>query len=164
MTGIDVLKYSLQLSQNILNALLSEVSDADLQTRPVPQSNTLGWQLGHIISSEPNILKEFPAFQYPAFPPGFVEKHANKPEVHSHEGSTGFTVADYQAQLNAIRGATLAGLSKLTDKDLDQPVTGQMKELAPTLGGLLEMASQHFMMHSGHISVIRRKLGKKVLF
>ncbi len=164
MTAVDLLKYGLGLSQQIIGGALKDIKDEDLSQRPGPDSNTLAWQLGHIISSEKEMLQNFPGFKYPDLPAGFSEKHANKPEITKSDAPTGFTVADYVAQMNAIREATMARVAQLTDKDLDHPSEGGIKEMAPTLGTVLELAAQHFTMHSGHLSVLRRKLGKPVLF
>ncbi len=39
-----------------------------------------------------------------------------------------------------------------------------MARFAPTVGHLLLMLSNHDLMHAGQFSVLRRKLGKPVLF
>ena len=61
------------------------------------------------------------------------------------------------------RGVTTT-LAKLPEKDLDNPIDGPLARLAPTLGALLLLAANHEMMHAGQFSVVRRKLGKPVLF
>jgi uncharacterized damage-inducible protein DinB len=71
---------------------------------------------------------------------------------------------EYLKLFDEVRAATIAAVMKLTDADLDRPTTGSMKAYAPTLGVLLLMAANHTLMHAGQFSVIRRKLGKPVLF
>ena len=39
-----------------------------------------------------------------------------------------------------------------------------MAQMAPTLGALLLLNANHVMMHAGQFTVVRRKLGKPVLF
>jgi hypothetical protein len=39
-----------------------------------------------------------------------------------------------------------------------------MAAFAPTVGHLVTMTISHFMMHTGQFQVIRRKLGKPLLF
>ena len=39
-----------------------------------------------------------------------------------------------------------------------------MAQFAPTLGSLFLLVSNHALMHGGQFSVVRRKLGKPVLF
>ena len=63
-----------------------------------------------------------------------------------------------------MRAATLAEVDKLADADLDRACTGRMAQFAPKLANLLLLVGNHTTMHSGQFSVIRRKLGKPVLF
>ena len=60
-----------------------------------------------------------------------------------------------------MHAATLAALEGVSEEALDQPSGWDM---APTVGTVLLMIANHDMMHSGQFSVIRRKLGKPVLF
>jgi len=46
MNGIDVLRTSLESSRKMLEWIVSDLSDADLLVRPVPEANHLAWQLG----------------------------------------------------------------------------------------------------------------------
>ena len=52
----------------------------------------------------------------------------------------------------------------MRDADLDTPTTGPMAQWAPTLGAILLLTANHALMHAGQFSVVRRKLGKPVLF
>ena len=47
---------------------------------------------------------------------------------------------------------------------LDRPTTGRMAKFAPTVGAMLLLVSNHTLMHGGQFTVVRRKLGKPVLF
>ena len=62
------------------------------------------------------------------------------------------------------RAATLAAVDNLSDADLDRASTGMMAKFAPTLADLLILVSNHTLMHAGQFTVVRRKLGKPVLF
>jgi uncharacterized damage-inducible protein DinB len=72
--------------------------------------------------------------------------------------------AEYLKLFDAVRSATVAALDKLADADLDRPASEKMRSFAPTLGHVFLMASNHTLMHTGQFTVIRRKLGKPVLF
>src|SRR5262249_39520360 len=74
------------------------------------------------------------------------------------------TKAEYLSLFDAARSATIAAVGKLSDDDLDRPTTGNMAQFAPTLGQLLILTSNHTLMHAGQLTVIRRALGKPVLF
>ena len=57
-----------------------------------------------------------------------------------------------------------AAVGEMTEADLDRPCAGSMATFAPTLGKLLILISNHTLMHGGQIQVIRRVLGKPILF
>jgi hypothetical protein len=126
----------------------------------VPGANHIAWQLGHLISSECEIGKATGA-TYPELPAGFKEQHSAKNAAQDK----GFgTKADYLNLFKRVRDTTLASVGKLSDTDLDKPTTGNMAEWAPTWGRLFGLISTHDMMHAGQFTVVRRKLGKPVLF
>lgn len=163
MTGKEAIRTALQSTQHLLGMYLGDLSDQDLLTRPVPSANHPGWQLGHLIASEQELLKMLPGAQFPELPAGFAERH--KPANANMEPPKGFaTKAQYLDLFNKTRAATLAALDKLADADLDRPTTGAMAQWAPTLGALLVLTANHTMMHAGQFTVLRRKLGKPVIF
>jgi uncharacterized damage-inducible protein DinB len=164
MNARDVLKTALTSTQNLLGMYVSDLSDADLLVRPVPSANHIAWQLGHLCLAE-RMLAAGQGFatSYPELPAGFTEQHAK--EKSTLEPPKGFgSKAEYLDLFNKSRAATLDLVSKLTDADLDKPTTGNMAKFAPTLGALLMLVSNHTLMHAGQITVVRRKLGKPVLF
>lgn len=159
----DALRASLEMSHRILTTVLSDLSDAELLERPVPTANHIAWQLGHLIASERRMLETIPGANCPELPAGFAEQHGK--ETAAQQPAHGFaSKAHYQELHESVRAATLIALDKLPDGELDTPVTGPIARLAPTLGKLFLLASSHEMMHAGQFSVVRRKLGKPVLF
>ncbi len=152
----------LKTSHNLLNMTLSDLSDADLLVRPVPNANHIAWQLGHLITAEHSMLKSLGATP-PELPAGFAEQHSKA--TAAVEPPTGFaTKAVYVDLLNKMRDATIAAASKLSEAELDKPVEGNVARIAPNLCALAMLPGSHAMMHLGQFSVVRRKLGKPVLF
>ena len=163
MNAKDAIRTALTSTQNILTWYLADLSDADLLVRPAPGANHIAWQLGHLISSELQLGKTTPGAAYPDLPPGFPEQH-NKAAA-AGDSPTGFrTKEEYLGLFKKVREATLANLAKISDADLDKPTPGDMAKFAPTLGALFLLQSNHTMMHAGQFTVVRRKLGKPVLF
>jgi hypothetical protein len=163
MNAKDAIKTSLVSTQKLLTSYLSDLSDADLLVRPVPGANHIAWQLGHLIHSEAMIGKDVPGAVYPELPAKFGEQHS--PATASSDPPKGFgSKADYLSLFDKIRGATLATLAKLPDADLDRPTAGKMAQYAPTLGALFVLQANHTLMHAGQFTVVRRKLGKPILF
>jgi hypothetical protein len=164
MNGIGAIKAALESTRHILKMYVDDFTDADLFVRPVPAANHAAWQLGQIITGDVYLVRSaLPDAAFPELPPGSFELYGK--EGAKKDGPDGFlTKAEYLALFDAVRSATIAALETFTDADLDRPTTGDMAAFAPTLGHLFLAASNHTLMHAGQFTVIRRKLGKPVLF
>jgi hypothetical protein len=164
MTGVDAVRTALQSTQQLITWFISDLSDGDLLVRPTAGANHIAWQMGHFIITETKLTSQ-PTFKavYPELPAGFEKQYVKG--TAAVEPPTGFgTRVDYVDLFTRVRQATIAGLDKLTDADLDAPTVGAMAAWAPTLGSLLLLTANHALMHGGQFSVVRRKLGKPVLF
>jgi uncharacterized damage-inducible protein DinB len=161
MRATDTIKLALNSTMHLLDMYVSDLSDADLLVRPVPNANHIAWQLGHMIVGESFLVKsELPDAVYPDLPAGFAEKYTKETATQD----TGFLgKAEYLELYKKMRAATLATLAKLSDADLDRPCTGRMAQFAPKLADLLLLVGNHTTMHAGQFTVVRRKLGKPVL-
>src|SRR5687768_10905132 len=164
MNAIEALQDNLQETHNMVGMYLGDLSDADLLVRPAPSANHIAWQLGHLILSERQMLKDnIPGVEYAQLPAGFHDQHDAKNS--QTEPPYGFLKkADYLELFKNSRAATVAAVSRLTESDLDAPTVGVMAQFAPTLGKMLNATAIHTMMHAGQFSAVRRKLGKPVLF
>jgi hypothetical protein len=159
MNATTAIRKTMESTQHLLTWFLSDLSDADLLVRPAPGANTIAWQVGHLICAESMGAKHIPGAKYPELPAGFAERHDNKRAADDGPGLASKAV--YLDLFAKARAATLAAVDRMSEADLDKP-TGW--DLAPTLGQLLLLISNHTMMHAGQFSVVRRKLGKPVLF
>ena len=163
MDAKGAIRTALDSTQKILEMFVGDLSDADLLVRPVPGANTIAWQLGHLIASEARLAGNVPGARPAELPAGFAEKHT--PQTATAEPPAGFpTKAEYLSQMRKVREATLAALAQVSDADLDKPISGPVAAIAPTVGALFVLIGNHTMMHAGQFSVVRRKLGKPVLF
>jgi hypothetical protein len=164
MNAKDAIRYALQSTQHMLPMYLEDLSDADLLVRPVPNANHIAWQLGQLISAEVKLLATaIPGAKFPELPSGFAERYTK--ETSKDDNPKNFlTKKEYLTLFNRVREATLASLDKVPDADLDKPTSGPMAQYAPNLGALFILNANHVMMHAGQFTVVRRKLGKPVLF
>src|SRR5262245_4445853 len=103
MKAKDAVKIALTSTQNLLPMYLSDLSDADLLVRPVPNANHIAWQLGHLINSEKYLVtEEIPSAVFPELPAKLVEK--DKKETSRDD--TGFcTKAEYLDLFGKVRNA-----------------------------------------------------------
>jgi hypothetical protein len=164
MTAKDAIKIALTGTQGLVPMYLGDLSDADLLVRPAPGANHIAWQMGHLISSEVQLISgELPGAVYPELPAGFKKQH-NK-EASAIDPPSGFaSKADYLSWFGKVRDATVANVDRLSDADLDTPTKGPMAAFAPNLGALILLVSNHTLMHAGQFTAVRRKLGKPVIF
>ncbi len=164
MNGSQAIQASLASTQYLLNRYIEDLSDADILARPTPGANHIAWQVGHLIHSEIMIVRmALPDAVYPDLPADWGDVHG--PKATGNDGPAGFRKkSEYAAIFNEVRGATINHVARLTDADLDKPTTGPMAQYAPKLGNLLLLVANHTLMHAGQFSVLRRKLGKPVLF
>lgn len=164
MNGKDAIRATLKSNQFILEMLLADFTDAEMLVRPVPGANHMAWQVGHVLAGESVLIqKQLPDAVYPPLPEGFAEKHGDK-NAKDDTPAHFLSKAEYLALSKAARDATIANLEKLTDADLDRPVVGPIAAYAPTIGDLFLMTASHTMMHAAQATVVRRLLGKPVLF
>jgi hypothetical protein len=162
MNAKDAIRTSLKSSQGLMNGVLADLSDQDLLVRPVPGANHIAWQLGHLILAEQMMQKSLGGTP-PPLPAGFADQHG-KP-MATVDPPKGFaTKEQYTKLLNENREATLAIVDKMPEADLDKPVEGRMAQIVPTLGAMAMFPASHALMHMGQFSVVRRKLGKPILF
>ena len=164
MNAIDLAKAGLTSSLGTTLAFLEGFSDTDMLVRPAEGANHAAWQLGHLILSERFILGDnLPGVAFQALPAGFEVNHG-KERAHATDLSGWLGMAGYAELMRETRTATLAAVEQLSEAQLDHTTQGRLATKAPKLGNLLVLVGNHDLMHAGQFTVIRRKLGKPVLF
>src|SRR5258708_39624471 len=94
MNARDVIRNSIESSQQIADGYLEDLSDADLLVRPVPHANHIAWQLGHLIEGEHGMISAACPGAMPPLPAGFKEKYT--PEASNLDDPKAFhTKAEY---------------------------------------------------------------------
>lgn len=161
MTTTEAIKNTIDTGQFILTTYLSDMSDADLLVRPVPGANHAAWQLGHLVSSEFEMMTKM-GYAMPALPDGFAESYT-KETATSDDAAKFHTKEQYLAWLQEQRGGTLAALEGAAEADFDKPSPESMRDYAPTVGVAFNMIGVHLNMHAAQLAVLRRKLDKPVL-
>jgi len=163
MTQIELLADVAQRSLDFVRMTLADFSDADLLVRPAPGANHAAWQLGHMAVSEHRLVGMSPKGQMPPLPAGFAERFSR--------GTTGVddpallaTKVELLEAFAQMRAASVAWILSLSVEDLALPGPEPLRARVPTVGHLCSMLPTHTAMHIGQIQVIRRKLGKPVLF
>jgi hypothetical protein len=161
-TAKYIIKHGIEMAQQVLTAYVSDLTDAELMMRPAPGANHVAWQLGHLVASDHGMLAAA-GCPVPDLPDGFVETYTKETAGVDDPGRF-HTKAEYMDLLATRCAAALEALDAASDEDLDQPAPESMREYAPTMGTLFNLIGMHTFMHGAQFVVLRRKLGKPVLF
>lgn len=162
MNAKDAIRSSMNLSSTVLKTYISDLDDADLMRRPGEGCNHLAWQLGHLISSEVQLLQAVAPGRGAELPDGFAEAHS-KDQCSNDDPQNFRDKATYIELFDKVRAASLAALDACADADLDQPGPEDFRSFCPTVGDLYTLIATHPMMHAGQFVVVRRQLGKPIL-
>ncbi len=162
MTGKDILRQVVEFNHMVTQYYVSDLTDAELLVRSVPGSNHIAWQMGHMITSTQHMLNGL-GQAAPDLPAGFAEAYTKETSA-SDDPKKFATKAEYLALEEQMKEASLKAIDATPENTLDQPGPESMREYAPTVGSVLMILGNHWLMHSGQFVSIRRKLGKKPLF
>jgi hypothetical protein len=150
-------------SLDMVKKILSDFNDADMLARPCPGANHATWQIGHLIGSETRMINGCTPGAMPELPAGFSDKFS-KANAGNDDASAFPNKSDLLALLEKTRAASIRWIKSLTEEDLNKPTEGPVKNFLPTVHHVVAIIPDHTSMHMGQFQVIRRKLGKPVLF
>ncbi|MDP9172423.1 MAG: DinB family protein [Planctomycetota bacterium] len=163
MNTVELAADVLQRNVMFLTSTVADFSDSDFLVRPCPGANHATWQLGHLICSETRMINGVAPGAGYKLPDGFEQKF--KKETASIDDPAFFPRKDEIVDLfTKARGATIAWIRTLSEADLAKNAPEGLQRMAPTVGHMLWLTNSHLLMHVGQFQVIRRKLGKPVLF
>jgi hypothetical protein len=159
------IKQSLSGNAGFLQWTLSDFTDADMYVRPCPGANHAAWQIGHLCGAEVGLTSACGAKAI-SLPEGFKDLFDKKTAAIDDPKKFG-DFATKAALLNLfekVRAGTIAWVDGMSQADMDKPAPEKFQKMWPTMGTLAEGMAGHVGMHVGQFQVIRRKLGKPVLF
>ena len=163
MNARDAVKSTYALPDQLCRGYLDGLTDADLLVRPVPKANHIAWQLGHLITSEHEFVEGLCPGLAPPLPTGFAAKH--KKETAESDNPKDFCTKDEYLKLyDQMRAASLKMVDTVSESDYDKPAPEKFRSYCPTVAAVLLLVPSHWLMHAGQWAIVRRKLGKPVLF
>ncbi len=161
MNGIDFVKASLEMSNNLCMGLIDDLKDAPLTFPTEKGGNHALWILGHLTYSEANLTYVY--MQGKTNPlASWKDKLAGGSQPVA-DASAYPSMDEMLAKSAEIRENTLKIVNSLSDEDLDQPAIGcpdEMKDYFGTYGQCLMTVGMHPMMHYGQLADARRTLGR----
>jgi DinB superfamily len=153
---------SLAQADMVVEAYLADLKDDELLVRPIPNTNHIAWQLGHLISSERFLIDKVAPGKFEPLPPGFDAAH-KKETAGIDDAGKFLTKEEYQRLAKQVRSSTLRIVEGMAPADFDRPVE-KMPASVKTVGDMFFFVSMHWLMHAGQWAIIRRKLGRPPLF
>jgi hypothetical protein len=156
--------YTDSLSSNLemLKMTLADLSDADMLVRPAPGANHAAWQLGHLATAEAKMVAGVKGVA-PELPAGFAERF-KKDAAKSDDAAAFPKKQELLDTLAKVRATSIEWVKTLTPEQMDQASPESIRPFCPKVGHLPGLLGEHTAMHVGQFQVLRRKLGKPVLF
>lgn len=163
MTHCDTIVEILERGHAMLGRTLADFTDADMLVRPCDHANHANWMLGHLCRSESFMLNACGGTPI-ELPAGFAEKYAQSRE-HEADVTEPLDKETLASLFAKVRGRTIEHVKSIKDADLSREIPSPFaKGMNTTVAFMLHMPALHLATHVGQMQVIRRKLGKPILF
>jgi hypothetical protein len=146
-----------------LQMTLGDMTDSELAQRPVPGANTPLWQIGHLINADANMANGCAGRTIVELPAGFADRYKKDTAGENDPKKMG-SKAELLALFDKNRNAIASWVATLSTDDMTKPAPERLRGFAPTVGHVVQVIPAHLSMHLGQIQVLRRKLGKPLLF
>jgi uncharacterized damage-inducible protein DinB len=159
----EALRGGFERAKMVTDMLLGDLSDAEILERPVPEANHVAWQLGHLVTSLNLFGEAVRSGCMPALPEGFAAQHSRE-TAGNNDPAAFHSKSTYLRLLDEQRAALLKLMEELPESRFAEEAPESMRSYAPRIVDLFELASAHELMHSGQITVLRRRLGRSVAF
>jgi len=157
----DVLVFSLRTMRGMIESMCKELTPQEMLHRPCTEANCAAWILGHLTAVDHRFLTALGESDLPALPEGFAARFATKgeaPKAKEFGDVSGLLPMFLQMRDRLIAATERTSSEKLAEAvDLGSP---RIKKK----GEMLAVAGFHSGLHAGHLSTIRRSLGKPPLF
>lgn len=161
MNATDLTVRSMHFAGGIFEKMIADLSPQDLLHRPTKGANCAAWILGHLILAHRSMMKSLGGVPKTELPADFETRFSQKEGCPDRDeyGDT----ASLPALFKATHDELTAHIESLSQDQLAQQ-TPKPHPMFKTLGDLAALAPIHVATHSGHLSTIRRSLGRPPLF
>jgi len=162
MTTADLLADYINRTAKFTKDTIADFSDADMLARPCKAANHTAWALGHLVHSTRSMFAMAGA-DVPQLPATFDEKYHSE-ATRNDDPSFFLKKAELIEWFDKVMGGVANFAKTRTPADLEKPTPEKLRGWCPTVGHLILMTPMHICMHTGQMQVIRRSLGKPILF
>lgn len=161
MRAQEVLAYSLRTMRGMIENMCKELTAAEMLHRPCAEANCAAWILGHLAAVDHRFLTALGESDVPALPEGFGKRFSTKEDAPKAKdfGDTSKLLPLFLE----MRDRLIAATERVSAQKLAEPVDLGSPRIKKK-GEMLALAGFHSGLHAGHLSTIRRSLGKPPLF
>jgi len=159
----ETLAAVVQQNLEMIKGHLGDFTDAEWLTRPVPAANHAAWQMAHLANFDVMVAGVLSPGAKISVPAG-LEQCQTKEASKSDDPKQFPTKAETLKVMEEANAIQVAAVKTMSDADFAKPSPEQFRSFAPTIGHLVLLVPSHAAMHLGQIQVIRRKLGRPVMF
>jgi hypothetical protein len=161
MSAAQILSDNIKQTKKMVEQQLADFSEEQMLFRPAKGANHATWQLGHLVISTWGMLA---GCDPKVKPPTAEEKRFGKETAGVDDPAKFPKKAEVIKLFGDMMDAAAAWTSKLSEADMAKPSPEKLRGFVPTVGHVAALFSLHPMMHMGQFTVMRRALGKPVLF
>jgi hypothetical protein len=162
MSPLEFIAKNLNDTFTWLKMTVADFSDEELMQRPAPNANHGNWNLGHILTSQYWMFGQIGA-KMPELPAGLDETYGPK-NTKNDDPKSFMKKAELLAHLEKVNSISCDFVKSIKPEDLNKDSPNEMRQFAPKFGDVILLQLSHNGTHLGQIQVLRRKLGKPVLF
>jgi hypothetical protein len=157
LTAPAALAGGIESAAGLTSWLLADFSAADLLYRPTAEANCAAWIVGHLVVSSRMMMTRLGVTEFPTLPEGFETKFA-RDDVAPKLADYGDTskLAEIFTKHHELFARHVAGMAA---SKLAEPLAAPHPRFK-TFGELAGFATVHIALHAGHLSLIRRMLGR----
>jgi len=161
MRAQDVLAFSLRTMRGMVESMCKELTPQEMLHRPCNDANCAAWILGHLTSVDHRFLTALGEKDLPMLPEGFAQKFSTKGEAPKAKDFG--DVSPLLPLFLQMRDRLIAATERTDEARLGESVDLGSPRIKRK-GEMLALAGFHTGLHAGHLSTIRRSLGKPPLF
>lgn len=159
-TAAEALSLSIRHAARIVLAMTEDLKGTDWTHRPCTGANCAAWIVGHLVMSSRSMMQRCGHADLPSLPEGFNKRFArDETAPKSADYGDVSTLRDVFMQHHDLFAAVAA---RQTPEALARDL-GMNHPIFSTVGSMLAFAPVHIGTHAGHISTIRRSLGRAPL-
>jgi hypothetical protein len=161
MRAQEVLAFSLRTMRGMIENMCKELTPAEMLHRPCDGANCAAWILGHLTAVDHRFLTALGESDVPPLPEGFAQRFATKGDAPKAKEFG--DVTQLLPLFLQVRDRLIAATERTSGEKLAEPVDRGSPRIKKK-GEMLALAGFHSGLHAGHLSTIRRSLGKPALF